>query len=605
MTNEPVVKFLAQDFEQTMISKILITGPLHPSMPYIVLSELALELGLLVSIDRLKNDIQYYAKIFKKLSKLRPKLVSDLSIDKEFIKKYINPLVEWDLLSLDIAFRFLNLFRRPLVKIDDLEIDKDTTIGLQTPEIRISLNACILYALCKYHHLYVDIDCTLEDMKSLLLMNKQNVNPKHSEEIVIDDEIPSKPFCMYDSIEKIEQEASLFGDKDYVIRLVEPKSHLQAIIVGALVHQMDYSKYIDPLREFNRHKHDLKTSKVDVEMQYVEWINPNYCDLNLYFNPYLPRTVYSEQMLNQHLSLFSYSPSEFFGTPYYILQEMHLHENFHLGYHPNICNSELAVTLEPVSSLSNGDIVCFGVREEVLSATSWDELSKVFSNMNQFTNIFEKSRIFSKTQIDRLTRLGNWILDCSITHKYLFEDFSERTLSSVKECLDVIDEINLTLCNNFEHNQHLIHLFKNSSTDKRVSIIMAMEKLFEVVMYMRGWDGQSDVYPIEDSPYKNSEQVEIKTLEAIFELDNLNESTENFIYQLPLMIWKNEFVQSVLEEQGLNIGDRIKIVKKGETEGIQSCIRMTSNVLGATYCFYCKLFKIPEKFNIKNLTYIQ
>ena len=69
--------------------------------------------------------------------------------------------------------------------------------------------------------------------------------------------------------------------------------------------------------------------------------------------------------------------------------------------------------------------------------------------------------------------------------------------------------------------------------------------------------------------------------------------------------WKNEFVKCQATDQGLTIGDRITIVKNGESDNINSCIRMTSNVLGASYCFYCKLFKIPEKFDIKDLIYIQ
>jgi hypothetical protein len=72
-----------------------------------------------------------------------------------------------------------------------------------------------------------------------------------------------------------------------------------------------------------------------------------------------------------------------------------------------------------------------------------------------------------------------------------------------------------------------------------------------------------------------------------------------------LIIWKNEFVKSQALDQGLTIGDRITIVKNGESDNVNSCIRMSSNVLGASYCFYCKLFKFPEKFDIKDLIYIQ
>jgi hypothetical protein len=99
--------------------------------------------------------------------------------------------------------------------------------------------------------------------------------------------------------------------------------------------------------------------------------------------------------------------------------------------------------------------------------------------------------------------------------------------------------------------------------------------------------------------------TEKNTLEALSILDTWNEKTNNLIYSFPLIIWKNEFVKCQSEDQGFTVGDRIKIVKNGETDNVNSCIRMTSNVLGASYCFYCKLFKIPEKFDIKDLIYIQ
>ena len=591
------------EFEEEMISKILITGPLHPSMPYIVLLELALEMGILVCIDRLKNDIQYYAKIFKKLSKLRPKMVTDLNTDKHLIQNFVNPLISWDLESLNIAYKFLILFKQPLNKIEELEINSKTEIGLQTTHSRLSLNACVLYALCKYHHIYVDIETSMDDMKSMLMVHHSSKTliivedlEEERKEYVVEH---TNPFSMYDSIENIESEANLFQDKQYILDLVQPKTHLQAIVLGALTLTNDYTKYVDPLREFNRHKFNIPTCKSDLQAIYIESKNPSYFDLNLYFNPYLPKSLYTDEMLESHLELFSYSSADFFGSPYYILQELHLHQNFHIGFHPNILNTELPVSLEPVSSLTNGDIVCFGVREEVLSATSWDELANVFQNTNQFTNIFEKNRLFSKNQIERLCKLGKWIL------KIKWFAGSETTLASINRCIEAIEEINLTLNNDSILIQSLVHQFKNFTSQKRNQIINGLNKLFELTMYMRGWDGKSTVYPVSESPYQNQDLVETKTLEAIFELDAYNDAADNFIYQLPLMIWKNEFVMSVLDEQGLNIGQRINIVKKGETEGVQSCIRMTSNVLGASYCYYCKIFKIPEKFQIKNLTYIQ
>jgi uncharacterized membrane protein len=147
-------------------------------------------------------------------------------------------------------------------------------------------------------------------------------------------------------------------------------------------------------------------------------------------------------------------------------------------------------------------------------------------------------------------------------------------------------------------------MFDNLNEKNKNIIKKGIRKLFELTMKMRGWK-EYEPYPITiTQPYSN-EEIEKRTLEAIIELDECNQESNDFIYSLPLIIWRNEFIQSFIEEQGLTIGDRIKIVKKGESEGVSSCIRLTSNVLGATYCFYSRLFALKEEFDIKDLIYIQ
>jgi capsule polysaccharide export protein KpsC/LpsZ len=146
-------------------------------------------------------------------------------------------------------------------------------------------------------------------------------------------------------------------------------------------------------------------------------------------------------------------------------------------------------------------------------------------------------------------------------------------------------------------------MYEEMSQEQRQNINISFEKLFELVMFMRGWSpGQS--YPITIAPYSDNHTTEKNTIESLVILDDWNSKTNGFLYSLPLITWKNEFVKSTYSDQGFTIGDRIEIVKNGESENINSCIRLTSNVLGASYCFYCKLFKIEENFDIKKLSYI-
>jgi hypothetical protein len=687
-------------FSPIYFSKLMITGPLNPSMPYQVLKELASEMDILVSTERLNTDVKYWAKIFKKLTKLKPVFIENLHSQpsRDNIIRIVNPFERnWDPNYLNAAFLFLTVYQNSLACDPSFSFSPNHfPLGLQTTQKPISLNSCMLYSMCKNRNLTVALTATCEEMAALIeiydeqledrsslqsgeqgehgerevhgeregstvKMPQLDVNSDHesfstqipdpdadpdadadpdlepnmilSTLVVGDvgdmifvspirkrcpdsDPSPIKsamlPYHIYQEIEKIESEANLFQDINYLMRLVEPLDNNQAVVLGAMLYNKDFSKFQDPLREFRRFKIKLPTSHCDVQMKFVEEINPNFNDLLMYFNPYIPKNAYKSETLDHHIGLFVYSSLDYFGSnPFQILQSLHLEENFHLGFHPNIMNNETFVSIQNINELSNWDIICFGVRDETLLATSWTELKEIFSNMNMFVNPFEKKTVFSKEKIERLYRLGKWVItNCNAygadpMFRHLFENISDETIQNIRDCMDVIDNLNFMHRQEFQGIQIIKEEFMKKSIKQKGIIFDGMEKLFEITMLMRGWDRKSS-YPIHHAPQTaHPNDTEKWTLESIFELDQINEDCKNFIYKLPLFIWKNEFVQSVLEEQGLTIGDRIKIVKKGESDGVHSCIRMTSNVLGSSYSFYCKVFKIPEKFNISQLTYIQ
>jgi hypothetical protein len=630
-------------------SKILITGKLNPSMPYIVLRELAFELGIIVSVDRLREDIKYWSKIFKMLIKLKPFTIVNYQQDQETLVNIVNPLCSWDVDSLKKALEHMIFFFFSF-NLASKQVHKIEYAGIQSYEKICSYNACMLYSICRENNIFTPVDSSYEDLKILVEQfyksvqeeDLSSINEKSntseisedskqdmgipinlvSSEINIDltiDDLRNSPkqvtknyFDLYSETENLKSEANLLSDLNYVYNYVEPVNHIQAIVIGSLLFSKDFSKFQNPLCEFKRWKLNMEISHNEKLLKLVEKINPLFNDLNLYFNPYLPKNAYQNSILEHHISLFSFPTFEYENaSSYEILQELHLEENFHIGYLPNILNSETPVLLEQIDTLENGDLVCFGVKEEFLQATTWKELKDIFSNMNMFINPFEKNRVFSKNQIERLYKIGRWILhnihfSIHTKFKYLFENYSKSTIKDMNDCLDVIDQIKLFHEGNFSFLESLVIEFNNKSQPQKEEIICGIHKLFEITMYMRGWDGISENYPIQNAPYPSDQNAQEKRiLENIYLLDEINHKTNNFIYKLPLMIWKNEFVQSVLEEQGITIGDRIKIVKSGESEGVYSCVRMSSNVIGSSYCFYCRIFNIPSKFDINLLIYIQ
>lgn len=674
---------ISASFDPIQISKIFITGPLSPSMPYIVLSELALECSIIVTVEELQDPV-VYGKTFKKIAKFNAPFVNNLYEPEQIlkIKKYINPLCNWNLEKLSHAFTFINYFRNIFREDKSFPGTQEFLIGLQTPENEYSINACVLYGAAKFKQIQpIPLDITYQDLKYMVDNNiniprplklnvrvikepeddnisveislqspmsvetilpdePTDVNGKEDKEepgnndaseadtdnesieecdenILPDDDgldlylssdeknkkwVSEERFDYFKSLSSIQGISELYEDIDYLRNHFQPLNDEQAIVCAAYTYNKDFSQHKSPLIEFSRFKNDIPCH--DINIRKFEYKNKYYSDLLMYFNPYLPFKLYKRQNIENHLRLFSYPSYEFIGlNAYEILQELHLQENFYLGWHPNIINFETPIELEPIEEIPSEEIICFGTRQDGMKATSWSELYDLFKNTNLFLNPFEKNKLFSISQIERLVKLGNWIFDCPFEYKYLFI-YNPNTKEQIRKCVDLISHMIIMQKEDFRKLKEWKIMFDNLNEKNKNIIKKGIRKLFELTMKMRGWK-EYEHYPITITPPYSNEEIEKRTLEAIIELDECNQESNDFIYSLPLIIWKNEFIQSMIEEQGITIGDRIKIVKKGESEGVSSCIRLTSNVLGATYCFYSKLFGLKEEFDIKDLIYIQ
>jgi hypothetical protein len=658
------------------ISKILITGPLNPNMPFIVIKELALECGILVSLDKLENNPLYYAKVYAKLAKFYPPLICEIENNDDFEKacNFVNPLVDWEKKDLTVAMNYLKSFYHTYKSPKQIyDCDLNTT-GLQTPNNLYLINACVLYGCTRYFQIPLHLNISYNDLKNIVqriikthhpckilniqileyysdldekqepVLEKEELiqtktiigsptdnevvqesasedEEEDKEEDIQEEEVKVKEdtedateevteeateenkFDYFEQFDSIQRIGDLFEDITYLQNNFYPKSNEQAIVAGALVFLVDLTKCENPLKEYKRIFHSRPMYQ-DKWRSYQEK-NINILDLNIYFNPYLPVKLYHPELLNKHLELFTYPSYDYIGMePYEILQELYLEEHFHIGWFPLIRNKETPILLDEINHLENNEIVCFGsIFENYLYATTWKELTELFKQTKLFTNPFSKNILFHKDKISRLYKLGKWILHPPFDDKYLFENYTESQKYDIENCLEIID--NIIFESRLESDGFLKYkqAFNSSPQESKILFKKAIEKLFEVSMTMRGWNGDYDyLFPISNVPYSDPLQTEKKTIEKIFELDQVNQDLEGIFYSFPLILWKNEFIKSVLDEQGLTIGQRINMVKNGENSEISSCIRLTSNVLGSTYCFYCKLFDLETKFDIEDLT---
>ena len=654
--------------ENFEMSKLLITGPVHPSFPYIVLQELALECGCLISIEEIKTNPSYYAKIFKKISKLKPRKFDDLSQPKDFENAcfVVNPCVSWskDRDNLWASLMFLKGFQGLFQEDNMRRVYTFQKFGLQNPYHKFSYNACILFTLARLRDIDVHLEIEYEELfykiaqtpvPSLILDHSEdepdviplstNDGPEVISHQIIEqtpfqisiDSLPSdtkvivsvsikdpsrNTFDFSKEFQNIQTIGEMFDDIEYIRKHFHPQNNEQALVAGALNHHKDLSLCANPLLEYKAFTTDeYEYEPIDSSLKFLMEKNPNYSDLWVYFNPYLPKSLYRNSTLKHHIRLFySYDIIDYMDREIYeMLQELHLQENFHLGWLPTIHNDETPISLEPVDKLMSQEIICYGVRDEKLTAMTWDELAELFENTKLFVDPTQKKSLFDISKIERLIRLAKWILDPNHEHRYLFFYYKDSTRLAIQRCLNICENLILFHKEEFKDLQKYVTQFNEKLASEQIGIRECMERLFESIMYMRGWKGPSKqeegnggggngeggngeethLYPIEIVPFCDPNTTEERTFESLSRLDAWNEASENFIYQLPLVLWKNEFCLSHDEEQGLTIGDRIKIIQS--TEGINSCIRMSSNVLGASYCFYCRLFGLKERFDIRNL----
>lgn len=590
-----------------------------------------LHLNYSIYSESLSSTIEHSVPpvIQTKPSTLNAKQMEDFShnLVQQRLNLFINPLIaNYTLPNLFQAMDFfLHLSSSNYNFQEILDQFKIVSIsyGLQTPDTPYSLNCRLLYILCRINgvthfkrelsisELYEIYRYTGLSIKQLLYKINSNGTKGQLAQIVYDiDRISNDSsdeyetiFCPKDIVDrknKIQfnyQEISDFtrdiNNLSKIRNRINPLNVSEAICLAAINFQIDISSSSKPIKEY-KHLCEVKNNYYpkDELMLYCYQKNKNFFNLNHYFNPYLPFDLYSHNYLYNHINLFfRYSYTNSTSEDIYLeLQTLIFEENFYLGWLPSIVNSETPVYLDNVNSIPSEDLVCLGIRDERLEATTWTELNDLFRHTLQFNNPFVKNKFLLDYQIIRL------LLLCRST--------------ASNESLKLLDTIQYVKCIQ-KQNNNAISSAKNifdhlSSLDKNL-IYECLQQLCYTCLYMRGWNGSDQMAPIQEVPPYNPDEVEEKTIKALDILIDNDAKTnpKNFIFNLPLIIWKNEFIISSEVDQGITIGDRIDIISKGNsTNNISSCIRMSSNSLLTSYVFYCNLFEFKIPFSADQIKVI-
>lgn len=619
------------------LSRLSITNHINENTPVCVLIEIADAHG--IGYDQKNINIpNFHRNLLKSINKASVYIVNSKydSSELTYIARFINKHTKWPRGKLIQAYEYLIQF----INNDNLmeKISNDFTTGLQTPENVFSINACILYKICTINRLNVNNRTTIEQMSySVKLLREddigsimrrakifiENSNRINLINILMLSNHEIKDINIPASIDDIKYNILPEGKINHKIisviheslhdiktlqNKINPTTDQGAIALAIIGFNIDISRTVDPINEYNILKicqiSNYKPS--DPWMKYWFKRNPSMFDLSITFNPLFPKVFYNDKILKELARNEGYTDREITTEgSYELLQLANITETFYCGEYPNLKSNQTCIDLSDVSEVPYGELLCFGQFNYLLNPITIGELVDLFNANKNFTNPFSKDAIFTKTAINKLKLIiRDHIRPCR--KKML----SSETIQIRQELLMAINDIeNLIASGEMPAKQFLI-IYQNSDIKTKQMIVKFLTQLLHMGMYMRGWLG-SENYPVSKAivPYNIKGQVDINVSDSIREyemtLTSLGKIGER-INNLPLVIYRDkEYHASIEEKNGLTIGDRINIVKKGDTvSNVCSCIRLSSNWICASAHKYMTLIGLPPPFDIFNLSSI-
>lgn len=607
------------------LSRLNITGQIHQETPLCVLNEIAYSHCIHSTAITKKN-------LVKLINEKPPVMVKDIdnspgAIDLQYIARFVSNAGRWEFGKLRLAFKFLLQFMNK----DDplLKIPINFEYGQQDPENPYRINACILYKTCLYHRLNVNKLTTIDQLAFAVRMLRGDIESikRRALKFVQDDanktnlinilllspqEIPDPEppelteNVNYSQIPNLNINHELFDklykaltDVNELRGKINPTTSAGSVALAALKYGIDISYSKNPIREYSRLKLLGRDGYVPGDEWLLYWYNKNKKNFDLLetFSPYFPKNYYEKNQLRVMAINEGFTQKDFNSNDYYnLLHENYRMETFYEGELPNLNSDTLTIDFEPISELPAGELLCYGVKEEKLQPISINELLGSFNYNRNFSNPLDNNGLFSQRSINKLKIiLQN-------------QNYDVNTNKLREQLLKLIIDIEKDLNENDGQTRQLIFTYHNASQDTKNAIIDCLQSLVKAGMYMRGWVGPGDVYPLEETyvAEENQMYVQMNSEKAIYTFQSKCKSLGrigNQIMDLPLVEHKDgSYNPSTDIEKGLTIFDRISIILQGDkAKSIHSCIRMSSNWICASGHKYLTALGAPPPFDIFKL----
>jgi hypothetical protein len=635
-----------------LLSRILITGPLHLETPRVVVEEVMQAHGFVFASESgdFGSAAIPRAYIMKAIEKCNTTQATTLNNppqaqDWSFIARFVNQKSSWKKDKLTEAFNFLQLFTSSDNSLEHIPVN--FTVGEQTPAQPKSINACILYKICLEHKvrvtsqtgigqmaylvrlLQVETASLLRrvetfvregarrgDLVNILALSSLQIEDPEQLDAVRSNSIPTTHEAVtYDKLERLKQPLSSVTDLQ---RIVTPNTPEGATALAAIIFNLDISKAQNPLREYHLLRVDGASNyrPSDLELLKLHQFNPALLDLRKSFNPLFPVSYYSD--ITRLAQKEGYKPSRNVprgavgAAEYEFLQISYVSDMFYSGKHPEAISFHTTpIYAEIVEETNSQLLVCYGRKEIAMRPILLAELHDLFDRNQNFANPFDTNAVFGSVAIEKLKLIcvetgleqERRLEDPSIAPASFVEAGSEAVLIR-QRLLRAIKSVELFNTNIGQKARDFLLEYKRATHSMQEQINQTFQLLLEMTMYMRNWTGKGP-FPVEGRPSDDSTTQRSTLAIVAFQeaCDKLGRYGQ-LLLNLPLLRYRDEEYQASNKiSDGLTIGERLNIVRGGEhvAGNVSSCIRLSSNWFGASAHRYMTLVGLDAPFSINRL----
>jgi hypothetical protein len=603
-----------------ILNRQRITGVLNENTPWYVVTEI-LQAHSICKVKNIESIPELMVEI-KRIDAYKPLTLREPLSERDwrYMASFVNiNCSTWTKTTLLEAYNHMINFDRKTIK--------NIVYGQKTCNNTALYNACMLYSICKEYNITTKWNTTAEQLiqsinnlsLSILSLREQinsyilkankveiinlltSFQKSDTTDVVIDSEssIKTLPALVDLNPSDISESFRKLNDTKYLLSHAIPKSHSDAIILAALIYNVNIIESSSPYDEYYK----LQEAKgiqfyVPADPVFKDKFLRNHLwyDLTLNWEPKLTH-IYDQEGLKKLCMYEGYENEDFRGYGFEaLLQLSRISLNVFLGKNVYAVEEYTPILMDNIDELTNQECITIGNLEtKDLKTFSLTELSDHFSTFKEFKNPLNINEVLEKKIINKIK------IYASNSNHIRF--------------LEVVEEVE-----NWKKYSNSITKSLRDIYSQDLTVSKILYKILEAGMYMRGWKVSSETYPIksiatnhmEDKQYQIETNVHTSINDIFNNVHTYSEDIQKVLKTLPLQKYSvNEktgerfFIVSPDPDDGKSILERLDYVREGDKhKNSKSCIRLSSNIILSSMYYYICALGLNEPFKINELDYI-